>query len=155
VVCESILKSWLQQSFFNILSCFIRGFLIQFEMENDIYENRVYWAYTWPWMKDEVRKCWGGSTDLVGGRATWPRPGSGSASSCVVLSSFLSKFCDFCDCILSFCHCASPPHLFPIFLHAQQGGDKNTYPEKIESDGNQLPLIIIRHFINQTNLTIF
>jgi hypothetical protein len=88
-----------------------------------------------------VRRHHGGLTDLVGGQATWPRPGLGLALSCVVLVSFFSKFHDFCDRILFHRHGVSPPHLLPIYLYALQGGDKNTYLEKIESveknNGNQ------------------
>jgi hypothetical protein len=65
----------------------------------------------------------------------------GPALSCVVLVSFFSEFRDFCDRISFCCHGISPPHLLPVYLHAQQGGDKNTYLEKIESvennNGNQ------------------
>jgi hypothetical protein len=68
----------------------------------------------------------------VVGRATCPKPGLGLALSCVVLVLFFSEFRDFHDQILFRCHGVSPPHLLPVYLHAQQGGDKNTYQEKIE-----------------------
>jgi hypothetical protein len=88
-----------------------------------------------------VRWCCSGSADLAGGRVTWPRPGLGPGLSCLVLVSFFSEFHDFCDRTSFRHHGISPPHLLPIYLHAQQGGDKNTYLEKIESvennNGNQ------------------
>jgi hypothetical protein len=48
----------------------------------------------------------------------------------------------------------SPPHLFPIVPHAQQGGDKNTYPKIENIYGNQFDsinkanFVIINHSIN-------
>jgi hypothetical protein len=76
---------------------------------------------------------WGGATV---GRVTWPRPNLGPALLCVVLVSFFFEFHDFCDRISFRRHGVSPPHLLPVYLHAQQGRDKNTYLEKIESVEN-------------------
>jgi hypothetical protein len=55
---------------FMFLSYFIKGFSIRFETESDIYENRVYWAHTRSWTKDEMRRHHGGSAGLVGDQAT-------------------------------------------------------------------------------------
>jgi hypothetical protein len=81
--------------------------------------------------RNEAEVGWVARPSKQGGRLGL-RPSPGPLCRAVSLRCFNSNFCNFRDRFLFGRHDVSPPHFFPVIPHAQQGGDKNTYP-KIEN----------------------